>query len=282
MVNVITIALLSAFVGAIADVYAKGILNSTDTRSFVTMNFVSMAFVMTLVGPFFFELSLTGLAIPLLVGIFLLDAAANYFAFDALKNGDVSHVSPLVALAPMFTLMFSTALLPSSVSIKVVVGVIGIVSSIYFLNLYGNPWEPFRTLKRKDNLFGIVSAGLFGLSAVLSKFALSIYEVTNVLTLFWIRSVVVTLIFLLVFRNALHFEKKTGTKIFMRAILVIGQWLLYLTAISEGNVVVASSAAETVPVFILFMAYFAYREKITKQKLAAVSIVVLSLVYLGL
>lgn len=282
MQEIILLALSSAFIGAVADVYAKGILNGIDTRSFVALNFVSVAIVTSAIVPFFFELSLPALAIPIFLGIFVVEAIANYFAFDALKAGEVSHVSPLIGLTPLFTLIFSSIAIPSAVTPKILVAALGIISSVYFLNLYGSPLEPLRSLGKKYNFMTIIAACCYGISTILAKFALDIHAFTNVVTLFWIRTLALTLIYLLLFRRSLVFPKEKVRPVFLRSVLVTAQWLLLLTAVSLGNVVIASSLGETIPVFVLFLAYFAYREKITPQKLLAVLIIISSAVYLGL
>lgn len=273
--DILLIALFSAVIGAVADVYAKGILDGIDTKSFVTMNFLSLAIITTVIVPFNFSFSGEG-AFYILVPIFVLDWAANYLLFDALKNGEISHVSPLSSLEPLFAMVFSMAILPSFLSSKVAVAVIGIVSAVYFLNLYGGPLEPFKSLGRKHNIYAIAGAACFGLTAVLSKIAME-YHV-NVYTLFWLRSIFILAMFLAVF--GFRFDGKKFRGIFSRAVLVSIQWILAYTAIGAGNAVIAVAVSQTIPIFVLFMAYFMYGEKITAQKVVAVLVIVVSIIYL--
>lgn len=273
--DILLLALFSAVIGAAADVYAKGILDGVDTKSFVTMNFIALAIIMTVVGPFNFRFSGIN-ALFILVPIFILDGVSNYLLFDALKNGEVSHVSPLSSLEPLFAMVFSTIFFPSFVSSKVALAVMGIVFAVYFLNLYGGPLAPFRALGKKYNMYAIIGAASFGLTAILSKITMESY--VNVYTLFWLRAIFILLMFLIAF--GFRFDGKKFPKIFSRALLVSIQWILAYTAIGIGNVVAAVAVSQTIPIFVLLFAGFFYKEKITLQKVIAVLVIIASVVYL--
>jgi len=65
-----------------------------------------------------------------------------------------------------------------------------------------------------------------------------------------------------------------------RNIFVIAQWILLYYSISFFNIIQVTTLANVMPLFTLIMAKFAFKKKITWQKVIALTIVIISIFYL--
>lgn len=273
--------MLSALLAAFATIYAKFLFKEMTTRGFIAINFLVMSLLLLPFSPLFFELSITALSISLIALIVLLDTAANYFYFRSIEIAEVSHVAPIHSIAPIFTLLLSAILISYSVNMEVIIITLVITFSIYVLNLERIGYlSPFIMMLQKKNYYALFAALFFGISAIPAKFALDIYSVINPPTLYMIRNFIISLVFFVAFREE-HLIKdiKKLAMIATRGCIVISQWLLFLYAISLGNVTLVVSIAGIAPLFVLVGGYLFLREKITLQKLVAIFGIVFAIVY---
>ncbi len=279
---ILLIPLSSAFFGAFSNILAKKILKEITSKVFVPINFFVIFFLMTPVVIFSFKLTLIPITIILIILIGIIDAFANYFIFSSIEKGEISHVTPIFCLAPLFTVLFTGLFLPQQFNMKVIAASIAITLSVYILNIKTKSFiEPIKSILTQENYFALIGAILFGLSAIPAKFVLTEYAVTSPATLYWIRALIIALVLSILFKPKIsQLSKKDISFIAFRDIFVIIQWILLFYSIMISNVILAVTLANTIPLFTLIMARFAFKEKITFQKVIAIIIIMLAILYL--
>lgn len=268
---IILIALGSALMIAVVNVLLKKLYQTASSRELAPLNFLQIVIIMTLFMPFFYYFKPSGYVIALMLIISILDSLANYFYFKSIEYGEVSYVSIFMSLSPVFTLLIFTALV-DFISIRTLIGILGIIFSIYFLNLNDkkNLLEPFLNLTKNKNYYGIINAFLVGSSAVLIKLLFSTNAI-NPPTFFTLRCAFVFLAMLIILKPRWSLiTKQIVIDSSIRSLFVIGNFLLYLYAVNFGNVVVAATLVNTYPIFVIILSYIMFKEKITAKKFSAI------------
>jgi|GEM_PF-6195755 EamA-like transporter family. len=278
----LVLPLVAALLGAVADVVAKRLLGDMDTDSFLVLSF---AWISVLVAPLAFlsfELSRLGAAIPMLGLIFSLDALANLLYFRALKVQEASRLAVFGGTAPVFTLLAATVFLPSHLNPAAVTVVAAVATAVYVVNLDGlDPLDPLRRMVERRNYEALLSAVLFGVSALPTRHVLSEMAVTNPETLYWMRGLVIGGVLLAVLRpRVAEIKRFSVVAVGARAVLVTGYWLALLHSISQSNLVTSVALSRTTPVFTLIMGWLALDEEMTAPKLCAVVLVTATVVWL--
>lgn len=268
---VIFIGISAAFFSALTNVYLKKLFNSGTINELAPLNFFLNAIMMVIFSPLFYYFNPSLKGIIILIEIFILDTLANYFYYVAIESTEVSYTSIFMSLSPMFTLMISTPII-SVLPLKSLICVIGIILSIYILNIGSNLsiYEPVKNIFVGKNYLGLVVAFFTGTGAVFTKI---VFEegVINPATLYLFRSVFIFSVLTIILKPKLNnLTSKIIMGTWFRAILVICHLLLYYYAISFGNVVIASTVSNIYPAFVLILSYFMFKEKITLQKWAAI------------
>jgi drug/metabolite transporter (DMT)-like permease len=270
------LSLISSFFNAINTLYAKKIiLEMKDNNSFIVVSFAYVAVLLGLTLPWLYFFKVNLLSVSLLLMVILFDMTANFLFFKSMEKIEVSTLSVYIALTPLFTFIPNTFLY--GFQPFVLVSVLFIIIGVYFLNLKGpNPLTPFHVLKKPGNLLGIATAILFGISMVPSQ-QLLIHQWINPFTLYFFRSSGIAVITYLIYRPKIWFPS-LHLHLGLRGITVIIQWVCLLTALrfSDGTLVVA--LAFTSPIFVVFLAWFYFKERITLTKLTACVITILGIV----
>jgi len=268
---IIFLTLVSAIMIGIVNVLLKKLYQIGSSRELAPLNFLQITITMVIFLPFFYKFDPSGYVIALMLLIYTLDSLANYFYFKSIEYGEVSYVSIFMSLSPIFTLLIFTAFV-DFISIRALIAILGIVISIYFLNLNDNKklLEPFLSLTKNRNYYGIVNAFLVGSSAVLIKLLFSTNAI-NPPTFFTFRSIFVFIALILILKPRWNLiTKPVIAQSWVRTFFVIGNFLLYLYAVMFGNVVIVATLLNTYPIFVIVFSYFLFKEKITAKKLAAI------------
>jgi drug/metabolite transporter (DMT)-like permease len=121
--------------------------------------------LMTLIGPVHLlqlEVGIRGNAVLLATGIFT--AIAHYVFYRALALGDVSYVTPISKIVPVFVLPLEFILLQQSLSWIQITGALIATAAVYVANYqHGSLLTPFERLARsKAALLALLSAAAFG------------------------------------------------------------------------------------------------------------------------
>lgn len=276
----VVVPLISAAFGGISNILAKKILKNVNLKDFVSINFFLLFLFITPFAFPSFYLVVNPYSLFLLFFVSLIDSFSNFFLFFAIRENEVSYVASLSSLSPIFSFIFVMLLIPSEfTSIKLAVVCITVTLSVLILNLEKD--LPLSSMLKKENIFALFSAILFGLSSVFSKILLSNF--VNVLTFYWVRSIVIALFFLFIFKPKLHsIMNKNLIQIVFRDIFVVLQWLLFYFSIQFSNLILAVTLSNTTPLFTLITARLFLNEKLTLKKLLASFLIVLSIFYVQL
>lgn len=274
----ILIPLLSAFFGAIATTVSKEVLEDMGFAELTSLTFLSMSLLMIPLIPIYFSISNLSLAIPLIGLIVILDAFANLLFFKALAMEGVSKASALGSLSPLFTAIITPFILPEQFGVSVFLAAIGVTISVYFLQTGHGIKEFINHLKYEKNYLIILSALIFGSTAIPSRMVLNELAITNSVTLYWVRAIGIFIVTYAVMRpNIFSFDNKTYSIVGFKSIFVIISWVLLFYSISNFNLIFSYSLAKTVPLFTLFIAWEELGEDITWRKVFAILILIISI-----
>lgn len=271
----IVIPLISAFFGAVASVISKEVVEKTGSTELTALTFLSMSFLLLPVMPYFFSMSNYMLAVPLIGLIVVLDALANLLYFKGLGMGEVSKASAFDSLAPLFTALLVPFLLPEQFGVGVFLTAIGITVSVYFIQTGHGVKEFLRHIRYKKNYLIILSAVIFGFTAIPVRMALNEFGFTNSVTLYWVRSIGIFLVIYLSLKPSIFkFQRKTYGIIGLKSVFVIISWVSLFYAISTFNLVFTYALAKTVPLFTLLIAWEELGEDITARKVFAILLII--------
>lgn len=268
--NYTTLALLSAVFAAIANVSARTLLRQLKVNDMFGISFLSVAGLLLLGAPWFYQFDVSTRSVLLLASIVGLDTIGNFFYFKSFERHEASTITPILALSPTFAFIGSWLLLDLAEPwyMYVIAGII-MIAVVWF------------SMDRKRILFimpALVTAACFGLSVLPTKLLLS-DGTTNAPTLYMLRAALIGFITLLVFGTRLkNVTKKQFGFIILRSAIVSTSWILFYYALAQGDVGIVSTLGATAPVFVFIIGVAFLKEKMTLKKfLAAGLIVVLSL-----
>jgi len=279
---VVLIGVGSALCLAIVNVFLKKLSEKVSSRELAPISFFLAFITMLIFSPFYFHFEYSLRMVIILFMIFIFDAIANYLYYHAIENCEVTYASVFMSLSPVFTLLIFTIFI-NAVSLKTLICIIGIILSIYVLNLdhRSSLIEPFVSISKDKHYLGLLNAIFVGVSAVLTKVVFS-EAIINPPTLYLFRSLIIFFIISIMFNPR---PKKINFNIiisaWVRVLFIIANFLLYLYAILLGNVVVASTVSSIYPVFVLIFSYFMFKEKITIEKFAAIILILYFIIMLN-
>lgn len=279
MVLSIVLPLVSALSGAISQVISKRLVGGLGARLLTTLSFITIFAMMTPFAPLFFQLEITGLASVVLVSIALNDTFANYLYFSALDLDEVSTVSAVSATSPLFTALISAVVLPEQTG-PVIFGITTIVVlGIYLVETDENILAVWTDLRAYETLIVVSSAILFGISAILMRFAMTEWQIVNAPTLYWVRSALIAVMMIGIFRPQLSTVTKGDVvRVGGRSVFVIIAWVLYLYVIGTYNLVTSMALAKTTPLFVMLIAWHQMDDTITVTKIIGVGLILIGIV----
>jgi drug/metabolite transporter (DMT)-like permease len=271
------VPIISAFLAAIAGILARVLLKDTPAKKMLATNFFVMGVTLLIISPLFYKFNLTWVSALLLLLIAAIDTLGNYFYFKTFEQTEASIALPLLSLAPAVTFLFGGILLGEYPSIFKVLGAFVILILIVCISIDWKNRSKFHTATLYPAL---ISAFLFGLSAIPSKYLLTTMHAINAPTLYMFRAFLIGIFALFVFKESFaRLTSKTYGVIFIRGLFVIGQWVLLYYALTLGSAGVAVTLGNITPIFVLFLGALFLKEKLNwKKALAAVAILILSFV----
>ena len=272
-INYIYLAIFSAFFAAISNLLIKNIVSTIDSKDILGINFMIMAGTLFLISPLFFYLKVSLLVMVILIIIAIIDTFANYYYFKAFEKSEVSIVTPILALAPVFTFIFGWFFINDKVSFLEFFSAIIIM---IFTILFSTDFSKLKFFTHNTLIPAILSSILFGLSAIPSKYLLS-HGLINALTLYEIRAILIGLMAFYLFGTGIKVLKREHyKKLFFRSFFVMGKWFFLYYALKKGNAGVTMTLANITPIFVFILSLFFLQEKFTLKKvLAIISICIL-------
>ena len=266
-----SIALTSAFLGAIATILARTLLKNIRTQDILAVNFFIMAVVLILLSPLFYFFHATLLTMSVVLLIALIDTAANYFFFKTFERTDASVASPLLSLAPAFTFFFGWIVLNDTVNFQSLFASLTILALIVVFSI---DFTNFAAFKNATLWPAIVSSFLFGVSAIPSKYLLNNLHAINAPTLYMFRAGFIALFAVLLFNFSIaHISTLQIRIIFARGIVVISQWVLLYYALTLGNVGTAVTLGNITPIFVFLLGILFLKEKPTIKKFTCAGLI---------
>lgn len=220
-------------------------------REFLVFNFGLAALMLLPFALFFWQVRFSLPAAGWFVLAVALDFAGNYLYFRAFEQDEPLHAASLLGLTPAFTLLTATLFSArQSVSSGVWFSAALLALGIGLLS-----WQSGTQPGRKNLLFQIgiplLSAACFGISVFPVK-ALLDAQALNPFSYYLLRAVIICGLGWIFFRPRwtwVSFPAVIYTC--TRLLTVLGQWLLMLSALQNGSVLVVKTVAETSPLFVL-------------------------------
>ena len=273
----IALSLGSACLGAIANILANILLRGLRAQDLLGPNFAFMAVAMLVTSPLFFEFNATKHALALLAVVLVLDSLGNLLYFMALRAAPATHVSPILAFAPLFALVSSNLVLNETHSVPMYLAISISVVAVAYLAAD----RDHGTTGKSAFLFTAIGcAALFGISAVPSKMLLT-GDSINPPSLYLIRALVIASFgMMLSSREGRLRAWKSIRGISIRGVVVIVQWLLFYFALQFGPAGTVTTLSYTTPVFVCLITIVFLRERVSSRRLAA-AVIAVSLVVCG-
>ena len=275
--NYTSLAIISSVIASVVILWTRVLLKEIKTAAFLGINFFTSGAVLLLLSPFFYKFELSLRAGGVLILIALIDTAANYFYFKTFEKTEASIAAPILSLAPAFTFFFGWILLDERVGWYGLTLALLIIAAIV---LFSADFKNFKNFNLDTLRPALLSSFLFGLSAIPTKYLLASLHATNAPTLYMFRSGLIALFALLFFRFSIReISVRQYRHIFLRSLLVIGQYLLFYYALSLGSAGITVTLANIAPAFVLLLGIIFLGERPQlKKALAAILILVLSLI----
>lgn len=276
-ISVTIVAISSAFLGALAWIFARLILKDRDSKSIMAVNFITMGFMLLCFSPFFYYFTLSYVSIGLVSLLAVLDMAWNYFYFKTFEKTQASIAVPMLSLAPIFTFIFASFFLQDTVSIQ---SFILSLSIFILVIIFSTDFSSLKEFKTQTLWPALIASLLFGISAIPAKYLLDTLWAINAPTLYMFRSFIIGFLCLCVFGFRFPpFSTKKYSMILLRWVLVILQRVLLYYAIDQWSTGVSVTLWNITPVFVFILSIIFLKEKPTWKKLI-VSFLILLLSFL--
>ncbi len=280
----ILLSLGSALLAAITTIMAKHLLHDVPTRRYLSFNFAVISLLLLPGIPFFFRLTPTWRGCAVLFLTAMIDGFANVGYFKALERLEASIASPLLSLAPLFTLLLAplfAAADPQTLTLRDAGGISLMLLGGVLLHRAQGPAadedpNPQKTQPQRAwlLLLPLGAAALFGGNVYLVKYLFAL-EITNPYTYYLLRVALITALSAVLWRpDWTWVTARKGGLVAGRAALVIGQWQLFLHAVARGHPGVVKAVSETTPLFVALLSALALHEQLTRRKLAGIGLVI--------
>ena len=207
------LVLISAMFLASRTIFTKKLLGKNNTLPILF--FVSLISTLSMI--FFYKLINLELSLLVYVLIVLKSsviAIAWLCIYQAYKNLDISTVSPLKNLSPIFLIILSLIFLGEKASLSNYIGIILLIISAYILEIksFSNMLEPFKFFKSKNFLLIIISLIGNSISAVLDKIILKSTNYYSLMFIFYLFLTTFYFVFIVIKKDIKSLRIFSGTK----------------------------------------------------------------------
>lgn len=221
-------ASINAAIGGSRRVYEK---NLTNHFSNFSMGFIVQAFsLIPTLGLFFFlplpedlvHFSWLRFWMPLLIIWIVLYPVQTYFGYRALREGELSSVTPILALLPAINVLTSYFFIGEEISFGGILGISAIVAGVYLMLK-----KEGTHMKRKPEIWMIISVLCFAVGSTLDKVAIRastpvFYSFVNTFG-----ATIVFIILMYAYRTQRELGKMKGAFFWPLTILGISQAIAY-------------------------------------------------------
>lgn len=207
------LVLISAIFLASRTIFTKKLLANNNTLPMLF--FISLISTISMI--FFYKMIDLNLSL-LVYGLILLKssviAVAWFCIYQAYKNLEISTVSPLRNLSPIFLIILSLIFLGEKASLINYIGIILLIVSAYLLETksFSKMLEPFKFFKSKYFLLIIVSLIGNSISAVLDKIIIQSTNYYTLMFIFYLFLTILYFVFILIKKDLKSLSIFSGTK----------------------------------------------------------------------
>jgi len=216
----------------------------------------------------------------------------SYMYFKFLEKYEISIVTPLLNLSPIFLLVLSSLFLSELINSVQLIGILIILFSTYYLEIIihhhdkENPHAHHFNLIKNSNSYFLISAIFMLLAISFSAiFDKKILEQTTVYTNLFFTSIII-LFFLVIYYIKMHksiqiiSNLKTNPILFFIALITNISTLLILSAIALPGVLVTLivSLRRTSSIFSSLLGGLLFHEKHLVAKMSAISIMIIGVI----
>lgn len=244
----------SAGAAAIAHLLGKRATGGRAAEEVEAVNFTIMALMLAGVlalFPALFHLHLSWVGAALLLLLAAIDAVGNHFLFKTYRQSHASVAVPLLSLAPAFAfpVAWLSPLPHEDAGMAIALGYV----ATFLVMAVSVDWRNLRHFREVTFLPAILASLCFGLSAVPTRYLLREWDELNAPTLYMIRALLIAAMGYAVWgrRAMAHLPMAQIKMMSLRAVFVIGQYLLLYQALTLSSVGVALTLANVTPAIVL-------------------------------
>lgn len=219
------------------------------------------------------------------ISIFLIAfiaTAAGIFWAKAIKHSEISAVSPLQNLSPIFLVILSFVLLKETVTLQQGIGIAILIIGTYVLEVdhkISNLKDPIlKIIKTKTIHFVLISLFLYSLSAVGDKYMITNVDKVTYLFWVWMFMTIISLAISSIFYNGLkdvgYCIKKSGWIIFLAGLFSFISALAYFKALTMVMVSLLIPLKRLSTLFVTIMGGELFHDHGLKLKAAACVILI--------
>ncbi|MEA3514405.1 MAG: EamA family transporter [Nanoarchaeota archaeon] len=231
--------LISAFFIALANIAGKKALFKVHVIEFrTTLKILEVPLLLLLIPFIDFNIEIWAYIYIFLIASVVV--VAGIFWAKAIKHSEISAVSPLQNLSPIFLVILSFIILKETVTLQQGMGITILIIGTYVLEVdhkISNLKEPIlKIIKTKTIHFVMISLFLYSLSAVGDKYMIGNIDRMTYLFLIWMFMTIISLAISSIFYNCLkdvaYCIKKSGWIIFLAGLFSFISALAYFQALT--------------------------------------------------
>lgn len=153
--------------------YTKKLLKKESALVFSTLRSI-FGFGFVIIMSFFIDISIDAYSLSLIFLISVLATTGIYYRAKAIKKFDVSYVTPMFNVTPLFVFIFAVIFLKEPVTLMRVIGIVLITISLYVLNISDKRdlLSPFTEFIKHKKSIVLIPIFLFSITAILDKYTL--------------------------------------------------------------------------------------------------------------
>lgn len=210
------IVLLSAVFLTVSNLFKKKTLKYEHSEEFVVLYKTFQAVIVLFVLLPFIDFNISLWILLFIYGLSLVISLADFYIIKGYRHEDISVVSPLTNLTPLFLLIFAFVFLREKVSLMQLLGILLLISGTYILEVHKHLFDfkiYFKKLKRSKYVaYVLFAAFLYAIINIGKKYILNFITPLNAVAILAI-FVAINFIILSVFRfNHNIIQLKTSLK----------------------------------------------------------------------
>jgi hypothetical protein len=234
-------------------------------HEYLSVAFVFISLLMLPLLPFMHNFS-SSMLLPkyvwAMIGILITAFAYNLLYFKAFAHEKLSEIETFVLLTPLFAAGFAYLCFPAERALVPLV-----MAALATLALVWSHLNHGHLQFSKGSVLMFFAVVLFGLEYVFMKILLEVY---NPYTLYFVRCLILSVIFTLKFGSRFSAVKaKTWKYLIATQVGYIVQFVAIFWSVEKKGIVLTNLMLNLIPVFVFAYAYFKYRDHPGWKKIAA-------------